>query len=227
MNETKQISVDIDMLQRYDKPGPRYTSYPTAPMFSRDFSARDFHTEIIESNQTGTMTDLSLYFHMPFCDTLCFFCGCTMVVTSNRKRIDEYLDHLAKEIRLISRHINPTRKVAQLHWGGGTPTYLSPEQTRRIFGVIRENFAFRDDAEISVEIDPRGLSDKHLDALKEVGFNRASIGVQDFIPKVQKAINREQSEDLTRWVFDGLRQRGFESINLDLIYRLPFQTVET
>lgn len=225
MNGTKQFSIDIDMLKRYDKPGPRYTSYPTAPKFSTDFSARDFHTEIIESNQNGMMTDLSLYFHMPFCDTLCFFCGCTMIITSNRDRIDEYLDYLAKEIRLISRQINPARKVAQLHWGGGTPTYLSPEQTRRIFGVIRENFAFRDDAEISVEIDPRGMTDKHLDALKEVGFNRASIGVQDFVPKVQKAINREQSEELTRWVFDGLRQRGFESINLDLIYGLPYQTV--
>ncbi len=227
MTITKQFSVDIHMLKRYDKPGPRYTSYPTAPKFSTDFSAQDFHREIIESNQNGTMTDLSLYFHMPFCDTLCFFCGCTMIITSNRDRIDEYLDYLTKEIQLVSRQINPARKVAQLHWGGGTPTYLSPEQTRRIFGVIRENFTFREDAEISVEIDPRGMTDEHLDALKDVGFNRASIGVQDFIPEVQKAINREQSEELTRWVFDGLRQRGFESINLDLIYGLPYQTVDS
>jgi oxygen-independent coproporphyrinogen-3 oxidase len=212
------------MLRRYDKPGPRYTSYPTAPYFREDFQAGEFLSEIDRSNAASQPADLSLYFHLPFCDTLCYFCGCTMIITRNRQRIDEYLDYLSKEIELIGSRIKAGRKVTQLHWGGGTPTYLDPDQIRRIFSVIRQHFDFSDDAEISVEIDPRGMTEAHLDALAEVGFNRGSMGVQDFDPKVQEAVNRIQSEPLTRWAFDGLRARGIESINLDLIYGLPFQT---
>ncbi len=223
-NNRKAISVDLEMLKRYDKPGPRYTSYPTAPRFTEEFDASRFQDEIIKTNQIDEAADLSLYFHMPFCDTLCYFCGCTMIITRNRERIDEYLRYLTREIELVGRYIREGRKVAQLHWGGGTPTYLSPDQIRRIFAAIRENFDFHSDAEIGVEIDPRGLTDEHLDALKEVGFNRASMGVQDFEPKVQEAVNRIQPEELTRWAFDGLRQRGFDSINLDLIYGLPYQS---
>lgn len=224
-NGTKTMLVDLEMLKRYDKPGPRYTSYPTAPKFTTGFDDTDFKAEIERTNESDRSTDLSLYFHLPFCDTLCYFCGCTMIITRNRDRIDEYLGYIIKEIELVAGRIKPGRKVAQLHWGGGTPTYLDPEQIRRLFSAIRENFEFHPDAEIGVEIDPRGMTDKHLDALKDAGFNRASMGVQDFDLKVQQAINRLQSEELTRWAFDGLRARGFESINLDLIYGLPHQTV--
>ncbi|RMF68100.1 MAG: oxygen-independent coproporphyrinogen III oxidase [Calditrichaeota bacterium] len=219
--------VDLEMLRRYDRPGPRYTSYPTAPQFTTDFGRKEFEHEIQKSNQEENPTDLSLYFHLPFCDTLCYFCGCTMIITRNRQRIEEYVDYLAKEIQLVGSKIKSGRRVAQLHWGGGTPTYLSPEQIRRLFDAIREHFAFRPDAEISVEIDPRGLTDAHLDALRDVGFNRASMGVQDFNPEVQRAVNRLQSEQLTRRVCEGLRERGFLSINLDLIYGLPHQTADS
>jgi len=219
--------VDIEMLRRYDRPGPRYTSYPTAPQFSVEFAQKEFDQEIQSTNENDNPADLSLYFHLPFCDTLCYFCGCTMLITHNRQRIDEYIDYVIREIKLLSSKIKKGRKVAQLHWGGGTPTYLSPEQIRRLFDAIRDNFVFHPDAEIGVEIDPRGLTDAHLDALHQVGFNRASMGVQDFEPKVQEGINRLQSEKLTRWAFQGLRARGFDSINLDLIYGLPFQTVDS
>ncbi len=219
--------VDIELMKRYDKPGPRYTSYPTAPQFSAEFGHLELDEEIRRSDRIEKPADLSLYFHLPFCDTLCYFCGCTTVVTSNRQRIDEYLDYLIKEIKLISSKIIRERKIAQLHWGGGTPSYLDPEQIRRLFSAIRENFEFHPDAEIGVEIDPRGMTDAHLDALRDVGFNRASMGVQDFELKVQEAVNRVQSEELTRWAFNGLRERGIDSINLDLIYGLPFQTLDS
>jgi len=223
-NNNVTLTVDIDMLKRYDTPGPRYTSYPTAPQFTTDFAADQFRAEILRSNSEEQPRDLSLYFHLPFCDTLCYFCGCTMLITRNRDRISEYLDYLIKEIELIGGMMRSGRKVAQLHWGGGTPTYLEPDETRRLFDAIRNQFDFYDDAEIGVEIDPRGMTDAHLDALRDVGFNRASMGVQDFDPRVQEAVNRLQSEELTRWAYDGLRSRGFESINLDLIYGLPFQS---
>ncbi len=226
-NKSKPMIVDIEMLRRYDRPGPRYTSYPTAPQFTTEFGQQEFQEEIRRTNKNYNPVDLSLYFHLPFCDTLCYFCGCTMIITHNRQRIDEYIDYLLKEIKLISSKIKSGRQVAQLHWGGGTPTYLSPEQIRRLFDGIREHFDFHQDAEIGVEIDPRGLTDAHLDALRDAGFNRASMGVQDFEPKVQEGINRLQSEKLTRWAFQGLRARGFDSINLDLIYGLPFQTVDS
>lgn len=224
---SKPVVVDLEMLRRYDKPGPRYTSYPTAPQFSHEFDGKAFRQEIERTNSVENPADLSLYFHLPFCDTLCYFCGCTMIITRNRDRIEEYIDYLVKEIRLVGSMMKPGRKVCQLHWGGGTPTYLDPDQIRRTFAAIREQFEFYGDAEISVEIDPRGLTDEHLDALAEVGFNRASMGVQDFDLRVQETINRIQSEELTRWAFDGLREREFESINLDLIYGLPYQTVSS
>ncbi|MFQ5708592.1 MAG: oxygen-independent coproporphyrinogen III oxidase [bacterium] len=226
-NNSKAIFVDLEMLQRYDTPGPRYTSYPTAPRFTQEFGQKEFEEEIQRSNETESSADLSLYFHLPFCDTLCYFCGCTMIITHNSRRIDEYIDYLTREIELVSSKVKKGRKVAQLHWGGGTPTYLTPDQIRRLFEAIRGHFAFQPDAEVGVEIDPRGLTEAHLDALKEAGFNRASMGVQDFEPRVQEAVNRLQSEELTRWVFQGLRERGFESINLDLIYGLPFQTMDS
>jgi oxygen-independent coproporphyrinogen-3 oxidase len=222
-----KYTVDIDLLRKYDRPGPRYTSYPTAPQFSKDFGASQFLEEIRRTNQQDNPRNLSLYFHIPFCDTLCYFCGCTMVISRNRRRIREYVEYMIQEMQLISPLVRPDRRVEQLHWGGGTPTYLDPEEIRLLFAGIRENFDFTPDAEIGVEIDPRGLTEEHMVALREVGFNRASMGVQDFNPDTQKAVNRIQPEELTRHFVQVARDLGFQSVNLDFIYGLPFQTVTT
>jgi oxygen-independent coproporphyrinogen III oxidase len=221
-------TIDFDVLKRFNRPGPRYTSYPTAPVFSPEFSAEEFRNEIIATNSNGAAaTPLSLYFHFPFCAKLCYFCGCNMRVTHDRALIRKYLDHLKMEIDMIAGMIAPGRSAIQMHWGGGTPTHLTPEETREIGHYIKEKFAFAPGIEASVEIDPRNLTEDHIAALSEVGFNRTSFGVQDFNPRVQEAINRVQSEEITRETFRWARENGFESINLDLIYGLPFQTVST
>jgi oxygen-independent coproporphyrinogen-3 oxidase len=221
------FDINLALLQKYDRPGPRYTSYPTAPQFTEAFGPADFRQEIVASNSNGKLTDLSLYFHIPFCDTLCYFCGCHMLITHNRNRIDEYVDYLRREIALVSRMQKTGRRVAQVHWGGGTPTYLSPQQITRLTDAIHHHFELTADAEVSVEIDPRGLTREHLTALRQGGFNRASLGVQDFNPAVQQAVNRVQTYEETRWAVDTLRELGFNSINLDLIYGLPFQTEDS
>lgn len=219
--------LDVDILKKFNQPGPRYTSYPTAPVFSEDFTADDFLAEIVETNRRADATDLSLYFHFPYCDTLCYFCGCNMMVTQKREQIDEYNQYLKKEIDLLVPHISRSRPVEQMHWGGGTPTYLFPDEIRDIGNYIRKRFDFSDDIEASVEIDPRGLKKDHLQALREVGFNRTSFGVQDFNLKVQEAVNRVQSEELTTRTVEWARELGFQSVNLDLIYGLPHQTLAT
>ena len=219
--------IDIELLKRFNQPGPRYTSYPTAPLFSENFTAEDFEREIIETNQTESSTPLSLYFHFPYCDTLCYFCGCNMMVTQKREHISQYNDYLKKEIDRLAPLVSRNRKVEQMHWGGGTPTYLFPNEILDIGGFIKKRFDFADDIEASVEIDPRGLTREHMQALREVGFNRTSFGVQDFNPKVQEAVNRVQSEEITRQTVEWARELGFQSINLDLIYGLPHQTIET
>lgn len=214
---------DTNLLRKYDRPGPRYTSYPTAPMFNREFTHEHFWQEILATNSDSS-SDLSLYFHFPFCDTLCYFCGCTMVVTHDRNRIQEYLEYLKKEIDLVAPLLSSNRKVVQIHWGGGTPTHLSPEQILDIAGYIRQSFNIHPDAEMSVEIDPRELTQRHLGVLRHVGFNRMSLGVQDFDPRVQEAVNRVQPESLTLNVLKWAEALQFESVNIDLIYGLPFQT---
>jgi oxygen-independent coproporphyrinogen III oxidase len=219
--------IDLGLLKKYDRPGPRYTSYPTAPLFSNAFTAADFSAEIRSTNTPGIRTDISLYFHFPFCDTLCYFCGCTMLVTRDRERIETYLTYLKREIDLVAPHLAPDRKVVQIHWGGGTPTHLSPAQIRDIGSYIRSSFRVAPDAEMSVEIDPRELTRDHLEALRDVGFNRMSMGVQDFNVRVQEAVNRIQPEAMTRNVFTWAAELGFTSINADLIYGLPFQTVQS
>lgn len=219
--------LDVDILKKFNQPGPRYTSYPTAPVFSDKFTSADFKHEIINTNAEENPTDLSLYFHFPYCDTLCYFCGCNMMVTQNRQHIAEYNDYLKKDIDLLVPMISPKRKVQQMHWGGGTPTYLEPDEIRDIGNYIKERFDFSEDIEASVEIDPRGLTKDHLQALRDVGFNRTSFGVQDFNQKVQEAVNRIQSEELTTQTIEWARELGFQSINLDLIYGLPHQTLES
>ncbi|MCX7762736.1 MAG: oxygen-independent coproporphyrinogen III oxidase [Candidatus Kryptonium sp.] len=223
----KFTSVDIQLLKKYDRPGPRYTSYPPAPAFSKDFGPDDYRNAIVENNLQNSKSDLSLYFHIPFCDTLCYFCGCNMLVTHRRETIRKYLDYLKKEIDMVWRLISPERKVTQLHWGGGTPSYLDPDEIRELGNFINERFRYVDEPEVGVEIDPRGLTYEHMKAFQEVGFNRISMGVQDFDPKVQKAVNRIQPETITRQAIDWARELGFRSINIDLIYGLPFQTVES
>ncbi len=221
------FEIDLKKFKKYDKPGPRYTSYPTAPQFNENFTHEDYLDEIVKTNYGNNLPDLSLYFHLPYCDTLCYFCGCNMIITRNRDRIKEYISYVKKEIDLLRQYLLPDRKVAQHHWGGGTPTHLSPDEINDLASYINKSFQFKNDAEVSCEIDPRELTKAHLEALRNNGFNRISMGVQDFNEKVQKAVNRIQPEDITRQTVQWVRELGFHSINLDLIYGLPFQTVET
>jgi oxygen-independent coproporphyrinogen-3 oxidase len=222
-----QGKIDFGVLKRFNQQGPRYTSYPTAPVFTPDFTESDFRHEIELTNTNGTTNPLSLYFHFPFCAKLCYFCGCNMRVTHDRSLITQYNDYLKREIDLIVPLISKERRTVQMHWGGGTPSYLEPDEIRDVGHYIRERFDFDADIEASVEIDPRNLTREHMDAFAEIGFNRTSFGVQDFNHEVQEAINRVQSEEITRQTVLWAREFGFSSVNLDLIYGLPFQSVET
>ena len=227
MGINTKIPVDIELLKKYDKAGPRYTSYPTAPYFHEGVDEKVFLSHIEKDNTDIEKKDISLYFHIPFCDTLCYFCGCNMMVTRNQNKIEQYIDYLEKEIILLKQHIDKDRKVIQLHWGGGTPTHLSPKQIRKLGGIIHTYFDFHENAEVGVEIDPRELTRDHMVALSEMGFNRCSMGIQDFDPKVQKAVNRIQPEDITRDAVNWAKELGFTSINLDLMYGLPYQNYTT
>ena len=220
------IPVDIDLVRKYNRPGPRYTSYPTANHFQSGFEGADWRELIERNNQTGERP-LSLYIHFPFCDTLCWFCACTMMVSRRREPIDVYLSALFEEIRLLVPLLHSDRRVVQMHFGGGTPTHLSPAQLRRAGEVIYGAFTFDREAEIGCEMDPRGLTRDHLKALRDLGSNRASLGIQDFDPIVQQAVNRTHDEVLVGQVIDWIRAEGFASLNLDLIYGLPYQTTET
>jgi oxygen-independent coproporphyrinogen-3 oxidase len=221
------FNLDLTKFKKYDRPGPRYTSYPTAPQFNEEFNSGKLLDEIVKTNYGDNLSDLSLYFHLPYCDTLCYFCGCNMIITRNRDRVKEYVNYVKKEIDLLRSYINVERKVTQLHWGGGTPTHLNPDEINDLASYIKTSFPFIADSENGCEIDPRGLSREHLEALRNNGFNRISMGVQDFNDKVQKATNRVQSEEITRQTVQWVRELGFQSINLDLIYGLPFQSVKT
>ncbi|HXT09956.1 MAG TPA: oxygen-independent coproporphyrinogen III oxidase [Candidatus Angelobacter sp.] len=219
------LKVDLDLVQKYNVAGPRYTSYPPATKFTDALTWPELAEKILENNKTDR--DLSLYFHIPFCETLCWFCGCTTVITLNHSQGQRYIDYLEKEVAQMATLINPRRKVVQLHFGGGSPTFLSPDEIRRLGEIIHEHFKFSPAIEAGVEIDPRRLSRDHIAALREVGFNRASLGVQDFEPAVQEAVHRIQPREMTQQTIDWLREMEFASINLDLIYGLPHQTVES
>jgi len=221
------FELDLAKFRKYDKPGPRYTSYPTAPHFNDSFNHENYMDEIIKTNYGQNLPDLSLYFHLPYCDTLCYFCGCNMIITRNRDRVKEYQKYLKKEMDMLRSYLLVDRHVAQLHWGGGTPTHLNPDEIADLASYIKDSFNFNTNSENSCEIDPRGLTKEHLEALRSNGFNRISMGVQDFNEKVQKAVNRIQPEDITRQACDWIRELKFHSFNLDLMYGLPFQTVET
>jgi len=218
--------VDVELLKKYSVAGPRYTSYPSAPVFSKNFLPEDYLAEIRATNPPGEESPISVYAHLPYCDTLCYFCGCTMKVTNDPTQITAYNHYLKKEIAAIAKLVSPGRKVTQLHWGGGTPSYLSAEDIRDLGGFLKSTFTYARDIEAGVEIDPRGLTRDRMEAFREAGFNRTSMGVQDFNPDVQKAVNRIQSEKITRDAVEWSRELGFTSVNIDLIYGLPHQTVE-
>jgi oxygen-independent coproporphyrinogen-3 oxidase len=216
------MQVDLNLVKKYNVPGPRYTSYPPATEFSEQFSVRNLLIKLLANNQTER--DFSLYFHVPFCQSLCWYCGCTTVITTEQRKSARYLSYLSKELALMAPLLNPKRKVVQLHFGGGTPTFLTPTEIRALGKMIHSQFAVAPDAEAGVEIDPRHLTRDHLSALREIGFNRASVGVQDNNPAVQKAIHRIQPYALTKRTVDWIRAAGFSSLNIDLIYGLPCQT---
>jgi oxygen-independent coproporphyrinogen-3 oxidase len=225
----QHIIFDADLIRRYDQSGPRYTSYPTVAQFHGGITEADYRRWAQHSNEDPIPRSLSLYFHIPFCDTVCFYCACTKVVTKNHARATEYLKHLYKEIALQARLFDRDRKVVQLHWGGGTPTFLDNDQIRELMAVTRQHFSLLDDdtGEYSIEIDPRSVDREKLSVLRECGFNRVSLGVQDFNPDIQRAVNRNQSLEVTRSAVDAVRDLGFKSINFDLMYGLPLQTIET
>ena len=216
------LKVNLDLIKKYNVPGPRYTSYPPATHFTEAIKL-DALRSLIVANNTGDR-DLSLYFHLPFCYSLCWYCGCTTVITTKQSASGTYLDYLQKEITLLKQFLNPRRKVVQFHFGGGSPTFLTPDEIRRLGEMIHSQFTVAADVEASVEVDPRRLQRDHVTALQEIGVNRASLGVQDNDPVVQKAVHRIQPRELTEQVVHWLRDAGFRSLNIDLIYGLPFQT---
>lgn len=222
----RPATLDLELIQKYSVPGPRYTSYPPATQFTADLAAVDIDRSLADDNRPGT-GPVSLYFHLPFCESRCWFCGCNTVITRRRDSAGEYLDDLAREVKLTAARMDLGRPVTQVHLGGGTPTFFPPDELRRLGALMREHFTFAPDCEFSVEIDPRRLSQDHVRALQEIGANRASLGVQDTNPRVQLAIHRIQPQAVNEQAFAWLRAAGFASINVDLIYGLPLQTPET
>jgi len=220
-----KLNVNLDLVQKYNVAGPRYTSYPPANRFTGTASWDDLARKIEANNRA--VRDLSIYFHIPFCETLCWFCGCTTVITLNHKQGMAYVESLGREVAGMAPRLNPQRRVVQLHFGGGSPTFLQPDEIRRLGEIIHRHFTLAPDIEASVEVDPRRLTREHLAALREIGFNRASMGVQDFNPKVQEAVHRIQPREMTQQAMDWMRELGYGSINLDLIYGLPHQTPES
>jgi len=217
--------IDFNKFTKYSKPGPRYTSYPTALEFDERF---DTNALLKEFENQDKSRPLSLYFHLPFCRSACYFCGCNVVFTSKEDKKERYIRYIEKELQILKSHLDTNREVIQMHFGGGTPTFFNPEQLDEVIGLIKGTFPnFTEDAEISCEIDPRFFTKEHMDVLKKGGFNRISFGVQDFDPKVQEAVHRIQPYDVTKAAIDLARANGIESVNVDLIYGLPFQTFET
>ena len=220
------IRWDTDLIRRYDLAGPRYTSYPTAVQFDGNVGTFDLFHALRESRKA--LRPLSLYVHIPFCANICYYCACNKVITKDRGRALSYLQRLEQEIQLIACHLDPAQKVEQLHFGGGTPTFLSHDELRQLMAQLRKSFNLLDDdsGDYGIEIDPREADWSTMGLLRELGFNRVSIGLQDLDPAVQRAVNRLQSLDETRAVIEAARTLQFRSINIDLIYGLPRQTPE-
>ena len=227
MDNNNLIKWDLDLIKRYDLSGPRYTSYPTALQFDPELSANS----LVETGMQTTDTEapLSLYFHIPFCAHVCYYCACNKVITRNRKKAQPYLDTVYKEMAQVSQWYSNDRVVNQLHWGGGTPTFISDDQMVELMTKTREHFNLRDDdkGDYSIEIDPREANPDTIKVLRDIGFNRISLGVQDVHEEVQKAVNRVQPTEQTQAVLDTAREHGFKSINMDLIYGLPHQSEDS
>lgn len=219
------IQIPQSLIDKYDRPGPRYTSYPTAPEWTEDVGETEFW-QAIERGNTKKIP-LSVYVHLPFCEEHCTFCGCSTVITKKRQVTTPYIAHLLREIDLVADRVDASRHTIQLHWGGGTPTYLTLDEIEQVMGKLLSRFKLSDDAEVSVEVDPRVTTLEQLKLMRELGVNRISMGVQDFNPKVQEAVNRIQPEALTRRMIDYCRELGYHSVNTDLIYGLPYQTIES
>lgn len=217
--------IDFKKFEKYSKAGPRYTSYPTAPEFKESFSEKELIEKYVNGDKNRA---LSLYIHIPFCRSACYFCGCNVVFTSKDDKKKKYIDYLEKELKLISKYLDTSRSVTQMHFGGGTPTFLDADDLDRVIKLVKATFPnFADDAEISCEVDPRFFSVEHMKVLKNGGCNRLSFGVQDLEPKVQEEIHRVQSFEMTQNVVQIARDAGIKSINIDLIYGLPYQTKES
>ena len=226
LREMRQdLSVGEEFVARYNRPGPRYTSYPTAPVWTESFGPKEFEAALEDADRKAS--PVSLYMHLPFCESLCLFCACNVIIQKDKRVAPPYLVTLKKEIDRISQGISRKRQVTQFHWGGGTPTYLSPGQIEDLFSYTRDRFTFAPDAEIGIEIDPRVTAQAHLETVRRMGFNRLSMGIQDFKEEVQKAVHRVQPFEMTRDLIASARDLGFDSINVDLIYGLPYQTGES
>ena len=221
------FEVDLDLIRRLDRNGPRYTSYPTADRFVEAFGPETYQSWVARRNIGGIRRALSIYVHLPFCSTICFYCACNKVVTRNRGKGEQYLDYLFREIDLQGPLFRDDPVVEQMHWGGGTPTFFTMVQLASLWGHLERHFRMAPDGEYSIEIDPRSVDGEKIHALRDMGFNRISMGVQDFDPDVQRAVNRIQNEKQTLEVMAAARGAGFASINVDLIYGLPRQTLET
>ena len=225
--EQQVLDIDLDLISRLDRNGPRYTSYPTADRFGPDFTPAHYARWAAQRNRVGVQRPLSLYVHLPFCRSLCYYCGCNKIVTSDTSKAQGYLEALKREIALQAPLFCEDAHVSQMHWGGGTPTFYSTADLHDLFETLKSHFDFDPQGEYAIEIDPRTADAATIEALREMGFNRASFGIQDFDPDVQRAINRVQSEEQTTNVIEAARRAGFSSLNVDLIYGLPKQTPMT
>jgi oxygen-independent coproporphyrinogen-3 oxidase len=226
-----ELVIDPVLIRKHDVSGPRYTSYPTADRFVEAYGEDSFRHWLGQRNIGGIQQPLSVYVHLPFCGTICYYCACNKVITRDHGKSSRYIKYLERELAMVGGLLgsagNDSRRACQLHWGGGTPNFLAAEEMRALMAALRGQFEFAPDAELSVEIDPRSLAPGAMALLGELGFNRASIGVQDFDPAVQRAVNRVQSLEVTRRAIEDARASGFRSVNLDLIYGLPKQTLDS
>lgn len=221
------IEISEELVRKFDKPGPRYTSYPTADRFHPGYTQHTYQRYLEQRQQHNDNPPLSVYLHLPFCESLCYFCACNKIITQDHSRVAQYLRYLDREMALVSSHLGPDRRTVQLHLGGGTPTFFSPDELRQLMSMLRRHFDFTPDAEMGIEIDPRTVRDGLLEELAGLGFNRNSFGVQDFDPAVQQAVNRIQPFDMVEKAVIDSRRAHFQSINADLIYGLPKQTRES
>jgi oxygen-independent coproporphyrinogen III oxidase len=221
------LNLTQEILDRYNVAGPRYTSYPTAPEWLDSFGPADYEAALQQSNEIRPVRPLSIYMHLPFCERLCLFCGCNVVINRNHDVAIPYLEKLKWEIHQLSLRLDTSRPIIQFHWGGGTPTYLNAAQLEDLFNYAKERFIFAPDAEIGVEVDPRVTREVQLQTLRRLGFNRISMGIQDFNPEVQQRVRRIQPYEETKALFEACRALNFESINIDLIYGLPLQTPDS